>query len=89
MGHRGLIFGLWVAATLVGQDVAPGKILDKVECRSNAQQSYSLYLPSSYSKARRYHHQLVCPKCTKSSGKLRGQSSRSLPRNAVHGTMQI
>ena len=54
MGHRSLICGLWVAATLAGQDVPPGKILDKVECRSNARQSYALYLPSSYSKARRW-----------------------------------
>jgi dienelactone hydrolase len=54
MGYRGLIFGLWVAATLAGQDVPPGKILDKVECRSNAKQSYALYLPASYSKARHW-----------------------------------
>jgi len=54
MGRRGLIFGLWAAASLAGQDVTPGKILDKIECRANARQSYALYLPSSYSKARRW-----------------------------------
>jgi dienelactone hydrolase len=43
-----------VAATLAGQDVQPGRIVEKVECRSNAQQSYALYLPSSYSKARQW-----------------------------------
>ena len=54
MGHKSLICGLWLAATLPGQDVTPGRILEKVECRSNAQQSYALYLPSSYSKVRRW-----------------------------------
>ena len=52
MGYRGLMCGLWVAATLAGQDVQAGRILERVACRLKPQQSYALYLPSSYSKAR-------------------------------------
>lgn len=54
MGYRGVICGLWVAATLAGQDVQPGRIIEKVECRLKAQQSYAVYVPSSYSKERRW-----------------------------------
>jgi len=37
---------------LSGQDLSPGKIIEKVACPSKPQQSYALYLPSIYSKAR-------------------------------------
>ncbi|MCX6628610.1 MAG: hypothetical protein NTW28_13385, partial [Candidatus Solibacter sp.] len=52
MGYRGLILGLWVAATLAGQEAQPGRIVEEVQCRAESRQSYALYLPSSYSKAR-------------------------------------
>jgi hypothetical protein len=54
MGYRGLICGLWAAATLAGQDVQTGRLLEKVACRLKPQQSYALYVPSSYSKARHW-----------------------------------
>ena len=49
--------GILCCATLLAQDAAhfsPGTVVPKVVCAGNPQQSYALYLPSSYSSAKRW-----------------------------------
>jgi predicted esterase len=36
------------------EDPAPGRIIERVICKNNSEQTYALYLPSSYSDARRW-----------------------------------
>lgn len=57
-------FALWLAAIALlsliagketaAQDFAKGKVLEKVSCQKDANQSYALYLPTSYTPARRW-----------------------------------
>src|SRR5438270_11070488 len=43
----------WAAALpLLAQETPSGKVLERVICRDNAQQSYALYVPSSYTPER-------------------------------------
>jgi len=36
------------------EELTPGRIIERVVCKNNSEQTYSLYLPSSYSKTRRW-----------------------------------
>lgn len=36
------------------EDPAPGRIIERVICKDNSEQTYALYLPSSYSNSRRW-----------------------------------
>ncbi len=54
--------GVWIllsaafgsAAQGRDQQLAPGRILEKVSCINNANQTYALYLPSKYSADRKW-----------------------------------
>ena len=61
--NRNIIKAIFLAMTLVAgsqtssaqaQEIHKGKLIEKVVCRSNAQQSYALYLPSSYTHDKRW-----------------------------------
>ena len=34
------------------EDPTPGRIIERVVCKNNSEQTYALYLPSSYSNSR-------------------------------------
>src|ERR1700682_5077427 len=46
-----LIISAAAFTTIAAQSLAPGKIIDSVACQKNHQQTYALYLPSTYSSA--------------------------------------
>jgi predicted esterase len=43
-----------LAAALSGQTLAPGRVTEKVECAESPGQSYAVYLPSAYTRERRF-----------------------------------
>ena len=57
-------FGFWLAVFALlslisamntsAQDFATGKVIEKVACQKDASQSYAVYLPTSYTSARRW-----------------------------------
>lgn len=49
-----MLLSLGATSKATAQDFATGKVIEKVTCLKDASQSYALYLPSSYSTARRW-----------------------------------
>jgi dienelactone hydrolase len=41
-------------SSIKSEDPTPGRIIERVICKNNAEQTYALYLPSSYSNTRRW-----------------------------------